>query len=96
MGWGHGIVDGKHVGYAIRAKCEQPGCGKWIDRGLAFKCGGQIGSDAFFCNRFFCGDHLYLSARRHGGMLCQECSNDEARATHKRMPFPMAAKVVGK
>jgi hypothetical protein len=36
MGWSHGIVEGKHVGYAVRAKCEHPGCKKRIDRGLAY------------------------------------------------------------
>ena len=87
MGWSHGIVEGKNVGYAVRAKCEHPGCGKRIDRGLAYKCGNDIGSGIGFCNGFFCYEHLcYLG--RGGVQVCQSCANDVARMWHQKLPFP--------
>ncbi|MCK9435483.1 MAG: hypothetical protein M0R32_11950, partial [Candidatus Cloacimonetes bacterium] len=59
MGWSYGVVEGKEVGYGVKAICEHPGCKKKIDRGLAYACGNDIGSSDTFCNGFFCGDHLY-------------------------------------
>lgn len=91
MGWSHGIVEGKHVGYAVRAKCEHPGCEKRIDRGMAYKCGNDIGSGVGFCNGFFCSDHLYFLGRA-GAQVCQTCANDVARMQHRKLPFPNAAR----
>ena len=87
MGWSHGIVEGKRVGYGVRAKCEHPGCNARIDRGLAFKCGNDIGSGVGFCNRFFCSKHLYYLGRGFV-QVCQSCANDVARMQHRKLPFP--------
>ena len=87
MGWSHGIVEGKRVGYGVRAKCEHPGCNARIDRGLAFKCGNDIGRGVGFCNRFFCSKHLYYLGRGFV-QVCQSCANGVARMQHRRLPFP--------
>ena len=87
MGWSHGIVEGKHVGYGVRAKCEHPGCNAKIGRGLAYKCGNDIGSGDGFCNGFFCYDHLHHLGRG-GVQVCQSCANDVARMQHRKLPFP--------
>ena len=57
MGWAVGWDQrtGRVIGYGVPAVCEEPGCDKKIDRGLAYACGGMNG-----CARFFCDDHLYL------------------------------------
>ena len=72
MGWSYGIVEGKAVGYSVEAICEHPNCNKRINRGLAYKCGNDIGSGEDFCNGFFCSDHLFLTVK---GWRCAECSD---------------------
>jgi len=89
MSWAKGIVEGKHVGYAVNAMCEHPGCKKRINRGLAYKCGNDIGSGDGFCNGFFCREHLYYLGRG-GVQVCQSCANDVARKQHRALPFPNA------
>jgi len=64
MGWAHGIVDGREVGYGVEATCDVPDCDAAIDRGLAYRCGG---SENLFdgepgCGAYVCGDHNFLDA----------------------------------
>lgn len=73
MGWANCGEDssGRPIGYAHSATCDLPGCGKQIDRGLAYACGGMHGTEMLggdeavdwsadfgACERYFCEDHL--------------------------------------
>jgi hypothetical protein len=81
MGWAHGVIDGRQVGYAVEAACDADGCDEKIDRGLAFRCGSQpdVG-----CNGYFCGRHLSTVVGRDGfwcdacldAPTCPECGGD--------------------
>jgi hypothetical protein len=79
MGWGHGRNNyGEEVGYLVPAICAKKGCGKQIDKGLAYCCGG-LDSAAFGgnegCGRYFCEDHLYyVHGARH--CLCEKCASE--------------------
>lgn len=60
MSWARG--DDKHgrdVGYAIDAKCDEPGCEEKINRGLSFVCGGEPNGGAFACGYHFCEKHRH-------------------------------------
>lgn len=50
--------NGREIGYGIEAACDLPECGKQIDRGLAFACGGEHGDGCYSCEKYFCEDHL--------------------------------------
>lgn len=74
MGWSIGWDSQwqRDIGYGVPATCDHPGCGKEIDRGLAYVCCGQQpygGEDG--CGLFFCGDH-----RGHDGK-CERCGQGE-------------------
>lgn len=71
MGWGHGIIDGKEVGYGVEAVCEHSGCDEAIDRGLAYRCGSTPDEG---CNGYFCESHLYAVAGGPQGFWCDACS----------------------
>lgn len=72
MGWGYGHNDeGREIGYSVEAKCDEPGCGRDIDRGLAYVCGGMHDGDEHGCGKYFCGDHLYIAETQ----LCRPCSD---------------------
>ena len=60
MGWANCGTDsrGRQIGYAHRGHCDEPGCHKRIDRGLAYACGGMHGEDVHYCEGYFCPDHL--------------------------------------
>lgn len=69
MGWGYGIhrsdrFGEREIGYTVEAECDYTGCTKKIDRGLAYRCGGQDLSSPYGCGDFFCYDHLFVTARR--------------------------------
>ena len=70
MGWAHGVIDGREVGYGVEAECDQPGCSAQIDRGLSFRCGGYD-FDAG-CGNYYCWEHLYVGDR------CHRCDSDGA------------------
>lgn len=78
MGWSIGF-DGRwqrDIGYGVIAYCDHPGCGKEIDRGLAYVCGGQepYGGDCG-CGLYFCAEHQYYHSFRNGdkGFYCKRC-----------------------
>jgi hypothetical protein len=78
MGWSIGFDSnwGRDVGYGVPATCDQLGCGKPIDRGLAYVCGGQPYGGEYGCGLFFCTDHLMWPAgeeERGEEQLCQRC-----------------------
>lgn len=69
MGWSIGYDSNwkRDVGYGVPAYCDQPGCQKEIDRGLAYVCGGQAFGGDDGCGLYFCEVH-------GGGYLCARCS----------------------
>lgn len=75
MGWADCGKDsrGRRIGYAISARCDEPGCHARIDRGLSYACGGEHGETSFSCGGYFCGKHLFASARKPLRFLCQRC-----------------------
>lgn len=77
MGWSIGYDSNwqRDIGYGVPATCDHPGCGKEIDRGLAYVCARQEPYGGKGCGLFFCEDH-----RDHRG-FCERC------AKHKD-PFP--------
>jgi hypothetical protein len=70
MGWGHGILNGKEIGYNVKAKCEYPGCDKEINRGLAYACGENHGEGEDFCDGYFCYDHLIMGGGKQRCPMC--------------------------
>jgi hypothetical protein len=59
MGWSRGEVNGREVGYAVKATCDREGCTEKIDRGLAYCCGGEHGGGERGCGDYYCDKHLY-------------------------------------
>lgn len=76
MGWAYCGEDrhGRPIGYGIEATCDQPGCTAEIDRGMGCACGGEHGEDTHFCDRYFCGAHLYY-VLGFPAQLCPGCAN---------------------
>lgn len=78
MSWARGKDSrGRDIGYAIEATCDHPGCTAKIDRGLAYKCGGQIGSFGC-CEGYFCEAHRKWHPKGgedkgRGAWVCLEC-----------------------
>lgn len=71
MGWGYGHdEDGREIGYLVDAECDQEGCDKQINRGLAYRC-GEITEDTG-CGLHFCESHLFFSLKLNC-QVCQSC-----------------------
>ena len=78
MGWANcgNDKDGRPIGYAVEAKCDESKCDKKIDRGLSFVCGGMHGGDTYGCGKYFCEEHLHgWSPKDCDGFvwLCKDC-----------------------
>lgn len=80
MGWGNCGLDtaGRPIGYSIASSCDDPLCDKWIDRGLAYACGGMHGESEYSCEKYFCEDHMGFIfieciAGQEGTSVCREC-----------------------
>jgi len=94
MGWADCGVDsrGRRIGYAVRARCDEPGCYSRIDRGLSYACGGMHGEDEVSCGGYFCQKHLYVRievlplGRKPSGphQLCKRCSRVWTRGGRNR------------
>ncbi len=85
MGWADcgNDPDGRPIGYAFPATCDQPGCKAKIDRGLSYVCGDMHGGGELGCGKYFCEDHrrsVGLEADGTRVYLCAECG--------KRTPDP--------
>lgn len=80
MGWSIGYDNNweRDIGYGVPSICDQPGCGKDIDRGLSYVCGSDPYGGDHGCGLYFCEDHRF-SARRKGRFLdlCDRCCNGE-------------------
>lgn len=80
MGWANcgEDRDGRSVGYAVVAPCDDPACEKEIDRGLAYACGGMHGESEYSCEGYFCSDHMSFIfieciAGTTGESVCAAC-----------------------
>lgn len=86
MGWADCGTDanGRPIGYAYEAECDEPGCAEAIDRGLSFVCGGMHGGDTHGCGEYFCGKHLghawseaaENTDEEYSPQLCARCQAD--------------------
>ena len=74
MGWSLGYDEHwkRDIGYGVDAICDHPGCGKEIDRGLSYVCGGEPYGGERGCGLYFCSDHLQYSTLK-GPQLCSRC-----------------------
>lgn len=81
MGWaiGYDTHWKRDIGYGVPAFCDYPGCGAFIDRGLAYVCGGEPRGGERGCGLYFCGKHLLLPLRG-ASQLCERC-------VKRRKPF---------
>ncbi len=72
MGWSLGYDERwqRDIGYGVPATCDHPGCGKEIDRGLAYVCGGEPWGGDEGCGLFFCDAHMEFGATRQ---VCRRC-----------------------
>ena len=88
MGWATGTNnEGRPVGYAVPAVCDQPGCTTAIDRGVAYACGGMHDGGEHGCGRYFCATHLLLGPADFLCSdciqnFCPECSSDDPSLRH--------------
>ena len=86
MGWANCGVDslGRPIGYAFEAICDHPDCTEEINRGLSYACGGMHGAGNWYCENYYCDDHMGWpdleddEYDKHfpegiGDGLCQEC-----------------------
>ena len=77
MGWANCGQDseGRPIGYAHDAVCDEPGCNTKIHRGLAYACGGMHGETEYGCEKYFCAKHLRVVETIDGDVLgiCREC-----------------------
>jgi hypothetical protein len=77
MSWAVGFDSqwDRDIGYGVPAYCDHPGCGKEIDRGLGYVCGGEPYGGEKGCGLFFCEEHLYYHTFRDGELkqVCHRC-----------------------
>ena len=76
MSWaiGYDTSWNRDIGYGVPAYCDFPGCGKEIDRGLSYVCGGEPYGGEYGCGLYFCAEHLYYAGkRREYKQLCPRC-----------------------
>jgi hypothetical protein len=79
MGWsiGYDSTWNRDIGYGVPAYCDHTTCGKEIDRGLSYVCGGEPYGGDYGCGLFFCGSHLVYHKPRGAAdsvQLCPRCS----------------------
>lgn len=75
MGWSIGSFNGRDIGYGVPAICDYPGCGKAIDRGLGYVCGGDVYGGEHGCGLFFCGDHRFF-VDDGPAPVCRRCADN--------------------
>lgn len=75
MGWSGPMpnAEGRMVGYAVTAVCDQGSCMVKIDRGLGYVCGSMHDGGEHGCGRYFCSDHLYRGSPEQ---LCGSCLDE--------------------
>ena len=81
MGWADCGTDseGRPIGYAFDATCDDPGCNEKIVRGLSYACGGMHLDTEYGCEKYFCEEHLFYPYNIPDDFLdvdypvCSEC-----------------------
>lgn len=64
----------RDIGYGVPATCDHPGCGRRIDRGLSYVCGGEPYGGEYGCGLHFCEEHLrFAGDKRDNKPLCSRC-----------------------
>ena len=87
MSWANCGQDsqGRDIGYAIKATCDDPDCETKIDRGLAYACGGIHGhgdsnGTSHGCEGYFCYEHLFVACpdgeSGPTGSYCRVCRDE--------------------
>lgn len=76
MGWSGPTpnAEGRMIGYAVEATCDDPDCEEKIDRGLAYVCGDMHDGDEHSCGMYFCYSHLYMGVGLPNQM-CGPCAD---------------------
>jgi len=78
LGWQIGFDSNwnRDIGYGVPATCDRPGCGKPIDRGLSYVCGGEPYGGEHGCGLYFCEQHLtgYRKAGDRHVQVCGRCN----------------------
>ena len=91
MGWANCGEDrnGRPIGYAVEAKCDEPGCEVKIDRGLAYVCGDMHGEDELSCDKYFCNSHKPGAAwtGEHLVAICNACVAEMKKAVEDDSEF---------
>jgi len=64
----------RDIGYSVPATCDHPGCGKEINRGLGYVCGGEPYGGEHGCGLYFCESHLYASEH---AFVCDRCVDEK-------------------
>ena len=87
MGWSVGYDSNweRDIGYGVPAYCDHPGCGREIDRGLAYVCGGEPYGGEAGCGLYFCTEHRDLYNKRINGSI--ECVELCYRCGHRKKPY---------
>jgi hypothetical protein len=77
MGWavGYDLNWQRDVGYGVPSICDRPDCGKKIDRGLGYVCGGQPYGGENGCGLFFCTSDLVWDDDLEA-QVCARCIAD--------------------
>lgn len=96
MGWAIGFDSNwkRDIGYGVPAICDHPGCGKEIDRGLSYVCGGEPYGGDVGCGLYFCSSHLAYVEDKEGNdvspQICECCvlafGTDEGSEPFKPTP----------
>lgn len=75
MGWSIGYDNQRKrdIGYGVPATCDQPGCGREIDRGLSYVCGSEPLGGESGCGLYFCAEHLRYDHGASHTLLCERC-----------------------
>lgn len=79
MSWAIGYDENwkRDIGYGVPATCDHPGCGKTIDRGLPYVCGGEPYGGEHGCGLYFCDDHLLLPMDGGASQVCDRCHDGD-------------------
>ena len=84
MSWAIGFDSNwnRDIGYGVPATCDHPGCGKEINRGLGYVCGGEPYGGEHGCGLFFCEEHREMRECIDGQEtvcleVCERCANEQ-------------------
>jgi hypothetical protein len=74
MGWAVGYDERwkRDIGYGVPSICDHPKCGKRIDRGLSYVCGGDLYGGDNGCGLYFCEKHLFFTEIGNA-QVCERC-----------------------